>query len=959
MGGHDKGLSLGQRHVLADDSSHVLVAAGAGSGKTRLLVAYFLKALLEDGVPLEGLTAVTFTRKAAGELLSRIREALFEADRPDFARSLDSANIGTIHGLCSRLLRSDALAAGVDPAFTLLEAEAAALLREEVRAQVWSEVVEQATETELEVLALHRKTLEAELLPLYERLRGLGMEQPALVVEPLETPDPGAARETLRAAVKKALTAVAGRASAGSGGSADLLVLEHCLAWLEESSPKNEVDPQAAAGDYARNAAGALEITRKFFPSRRTKALQEDLEEVRAALTVYRRSLAAVSLAPMLGATNDLLGRFHRRYRERKRDGGLLDYSDLELGARALLKSQATDDAPVMGPDSRLMVDEFQDTNRLQCSIVDRLHPGATLIVGDERQSIYRFRGADVDVFVRRQAELLERAGDGVVHRLEVSYRARREVLEFINQLFAGSGFFGSLHRPLICGRAEEGRASPDGPMETERPARKLSPAVEILCAERPQSPLPNEPASTMQHAEAEAVADRVHRAVTHEHWEPREIVILLPALTHVDAYQSALAVRGVPTYVVRGKGYYSREEIFDMRSLLGVLVDPHDDLSLLALLRSPLVGLSDDTLLILAREARRRRADSLWSVVRERRSVEHLADDQAARLREALSALEDLAACPGRPGLARLVDRAMTAFDYDLCLLAGPEGRRRFANIRKLMRLADEFESVEGPDLAGFVRLLDTVGDLSDDEGSAPTLAEDENVVRVMSIHQAKGLEFPVVVLAGLGSNSPGTRTGAFLIGHDGRMAVVLKDSRRDPYEQHDLALGPAEEIEEEEARGEREEDVRLLYVAMTRAQERLFLVGARRSGGLDGCRLGRIALALGLGELPSAGDTWELEGLDALIEGVVAKPSRDDHSQVGRPSPEGYIRRFDETSDEAPEVPDASEIRPVFFEPRGAGAAVRRISYSSLAAYRRCPRRFYLERVLGRDGEAWRGGR
>ena len=176
----DQWLSPGQQGILADGSRRILVAAGAGSGKTRLLVAYFLKALLEDGVPLDGLAAVTFTKKAAAELLSRIREALYEAGRPDLARKLDGASIGTIHGLCSRLLRGNAVAAGIDPAFSVLEAEAASLLKEEVRAEIWSEAVEQATEAGLEVLARHRRTFEEELVPLYERLRSLGMARPAV-----------------------------------------------------------------------------------------------------------------------------------------------------------------------------------------------------------------------------------------------------------------------------------------------------------------------------------------------------------------------------------------------------------------------------------------------------------------------------------------------------------------------------------------------------------------------------------------------------------------------------------------------------------------------------------------------------------------------------------------------------------------------------------------------------------
>ncbi len=233
--GDDQWLSPGQQGILADESRRILVAAGAGSGKTRLLVAYFLKALLEDGVPLDGLAAVTFTRKAAAELLSRIREALYEAGRPDLARNLDGASIGTIHGLCSRLLRGNAVAAGIDPAFGVLEAEAATLLKEEVWAEIWSEAVEQATEAGLEVLARHHRTFEEELVPLYERLRSLGMARPAVRIAASAAPDLVRTRARLLAAAEGTLKAAGEPVGEARKGGADICLVEECLTWLTGS----------------------------------------------------------------------------------------------------------------------------------------------------------------------------------------------------------------------------------------------------------------------------------------------------------------------------------------------------------------------------------------------------------------------------------------------------------------------------------------------------------------------------------------------------------------------------------------------------------------------------------------------------------------------------------------------------------------------------------------------------
>jgi ATP-dependent helicase/nuclease subunit A len=468
---------------------------------------------------------------------------------------------------------------------------------------------------------------------------------------------------------------------------------------------------------------------------------------------------------------------------------------------------------------------------------------------------------------------------------------------------------------------------------------------------ERMEKAGPDARAPLMQEAEAEAVASRVRRLLDEEGWEQRDVVVLTPAQTHVDLYQQALLARGVDVYVVGGKGYYARDEVADLTSLLTLLLNTHDDLSLVTVLRSPLVGLSDDGLYLLGREARKARARSLWEVVRGGR-IPGLGEVDRRLLLDLVERLAALRRRVGRPGLARLLDDAASECGYDLCVLASPEGKRRFANVRKLMRMADDFEALEGPDLAGFVGAIESMGDLSEKEGSAPTLAEGENVVRVMTVHQAKGLEFPLVVLAGLGSDAPRGARSQFVLGSDGRVGVFLKGSQRSTYESCDLSWGPGAEIATAEDEKEREEDIRLLYVAMTRAKERLLLVGAKpRDDRLKSCRIGRIALGLGLDGLPAGGDTVPLEGLDAIMVGVPAfaaavegtGPAGAGVSPVDAgagPAEAGSSPR----AAEGPETPC-----PRFVERVPIGAGPGHVSFSALAVYQRCPRQFYLERMLG----------
>lgn len=983
-------LSDDQQQVVLDDGSPLLVAAGAGSGKTCLLVAHFLHALLEQGLRPEQLVAVTFTRKAAAELTSRIRAALEQQGRADLAQSLDAANIGTIHSLCRRLLRQRAVEAGVDPAAGILEAEAASLVKDRISREVWEAVVGAADDRQLEVLARGGARLRKQVVALYDRLRGLGCERPQVVIgdgagntaRPQHESVLDDLGSTLAHVIRDALAAAQACPRMGDSLRKDVARLEAALAWLDQ--------PLCAA-----ERAAQLDLTLDFFPTRKTASMEAAFRPVRDALSRYRAALAVFRLAPMVEVVNRLLEAFHEAYQAHKLDRCVLDFADLELQARKLVLTAyagGEGDGPartLLPAGSRVLIDEFQDTNELQCSILEGLGAEKLLMVGDERQSIYRFRGADVGVFRKRESQLLAAGPEGAagrLYRLDVNYRSQPEILAFINALFGHPAFFGDRFKPLLAAGSErltpekqcaaastaaaessgvatesaDGVAEPSGgAAEPDDSASGFSGAaadlsgalgestpfsVEVAVVRRGPVSDDGEETETMQQAEAAEVARTIRRLLDDEGWRQQDIAVLLPAQTYVDRYEQALIARGVGVYVVGGKGYYSQEEVADVTSLLRLLVNPHDDLALVTALRSPLVGLSDDALYLLGGERRKTGAQSLWQVVRGSGSRCLTADD-ARRLELFVERLLTMRRRVGRPGLAQLIDDAVSACDYDLCLLSAPGGKRRFANVRKMMRLAGDYEAVEGPDLAGFVSVLGSMGELTDHEGSAPTLAEGEDVVRIMTVHQAKGLEFPVVVLAGLGSDVHGAEAGDFMVSDDGRIGVFLRGSKHKTYEDADLSWGPAAAILAEERMKECEEDVRLLYVAMTRAKSRLILVGAvPQDGKLEKGRIGRIVRALGLEETPDAGTVFRVPGLDAVVRSPT--PSLPDATGVQPPT-------------EAASPPlQAVETSPSLLRLPVDHPLPSRISFSALAAYRQCPRKYYLERVLRLElGEGWNG--
>ncbi|MCJ7797286.1 MAG: UvrD-helicase domain-containing protein, partial [Thermoleophilia bacterium] len=549
------GLTPEQLRAVEAEEPRVFVAAGAGTGKTSLLVARYLRGLLHDGLGTEHLPTVTFTRKAAAEMKSRIRAGLLEADRPDLAWSLDSAPIGTIHGLCASLLRAHPLQAGVDPSFVVTGEAQASILQAEALDLGWESLVREADEELIGLLARHQRSIRTDALGLYLGLRGLGHDEPRFVV-----PAPGGLDEEkgrLAATGEAALAATAGMSlKATAAGNRERV--QECLAWLPEARPTWE-DLERAAKYIAHMGCGAL---RPVFEGWNT------------SLKEFRRVLGGHYLWPLANLVDRLLTLLGEEYVRRKTELGLLDFNDVEIRALELLDSGVRPYAD----DARLMVDEFQDTNGLQCRLIEKLGVATVLTVGDLYQSIYGFRGADVEVFRDQESAACGSASAASFHtRLTCNFRSREAVLRAINRIFSHPGLFGEGFADLDAARVgDQVRAGlPDARGE-------LSPAVELVVLDRGA---PGGGSTTWQENEARVVADLVAGLVREQGWRPRDVVVLLRALTHVHELEEALVAHGLPTYVVQGRGYYDREELGDLFALLRSLVNPHDDVSLVTAL--------------------------------------------------------------------------------------------------------------------------------------------------------------------------------------------------------------------------------------------------------------------------------------------------------------------------------------------------------------------------------------
>src|SRR5438477_4024554 len=787
----------------------VFVSAGAGTGKTKVLVERFARAVCDEGVDVESILVLTYTEKAAGELRSRVRAELTVRGRPDLARALDGAWISTIHGFCHRLLRSHPFAAGVDPRFRVVDDSQGRVLRGEAFEAALTEFCAQDDPARLRLLAVYGANgLRRMLTGVYETLRSAGRE---LVLELGEGPQLEARIGELRDAA---------RCLAEDSGSGD--------------TPRETARQALVLLDADARAERLCDLGDLRVRGERAATYEES-----------RRAVEQAALDELAAADRDLLqellAAFAAAYQEAKDRESALDFEDLQLRARDLLR----DDVAIREREQlrfrSIMVDEFQGTNRLQCELIDLIAVAQAerFFVGDEFQSIYGFRHADVQVFRERRGA----AGDGVFP-LTMNYRSRPEVLAVVNHLFGGD--FGDEFQPLAASR--------------DFPDPVFGPPVELLVTDKSSY------ADTDVHwrrGEARAIARRIRDLIDAGDATAGEIVLLFAAGTDAEWYEDELRTLGIATYRGTGRGYFGQQQVVDLLAYLGLLRNRYDDEALVSVLASPFVGISNDALVLLRRAAPKR---PLF-VALERDLPESLPERVAPLLRAFRQRYDRLTAASSRLSLERLCERVLAEHDYDLAVLATWDGRRRYANLRKLARLARSYEELRGPDVQGFVRFVRDQEAVGARELEAVAEEEGGDAVRLLTIHAAKGPEFKVVVVADAGRDKAPPAPHEILALSDGRFGFRVAD----PITSKPRGAYAFDAVQEARKAEERAERLRLYYVAMTRAIDRLIV-----SGSIDPARTADETTPIGwvlgrleaLKEIESAGgDPVELERQGARV--------------------------------------------------------------------------------------------
>ena len=967
---------------------HLSVTAGPGAGKTRVLVERYLGILGTQNVSVDNIVAITFTNRAANEMRERVRGAI-DALLRDAApverqrwlrhkRTLESAVITTIHGFCSRILHEFPVEANIDPQFVLLDEQQATMMLEAVVDDALSNAIHHGNEKIVKLAqgVGGRGVLSAVLAELYRKYRGEGL----------------------------ALTEIRQRAAANH-----LTPGDYAAAFRELDSRMSELLSDRVKTPKAREKQGELA---NEWPSVRAIASQppseqtiakycqaiEDLRDVRPAKNIIKKidtidqflwgedSTADDRFAgklPCIGfdllakdyalAVLNLMQEIESRLSEEKQKLSVVDFDDLQLRTLKLLNEHPQLMTRISERYRFFLVDEFQDTNGLQRDLMMKLglRRGANLfIVGDRKQSIYGFRGADVDVF-REMTDAIKAAG-GTERPLHLNFRSQRPLIDCLNLIFAKT------FRPRADVPPEQlpelGYVEHEASV-AEREARDAPPLVEFLVSILPDRQSADYSEDEVQsrydsrdarERDAAQLVERIHELTSGIdfslcdgdknadsslcHSSYGDIAVLFRALTGVGIYESALRRGGIPYLTVQGKGFYQREEITDLVQLLRFLDNTTDEIALAAVLRSPLGGISDNALFALRSaplvgeitDGKKLPRRNLWRAVRHHREIQFIEEGEHAELDRVAAFLGDMIERRSRYSIAGLLRHAVSAADFMAVIAANFDGAHRIANVEKLFRLAEAFEK-SGELIRDFVHYVEKFEEIGgrETEGQIDKTA---NVVRLMTIHQAKGLEFPVVILPELQRYASAQRDNSlFVLDRHRGFSVAVPDGRGG------VVRGASfKELRQRAGWREEFESMRLLYVAATRAEDRLIFSGAAAEKELKNLKETKREQWLAW--------LWQALELDEHPQTGVLKFGNDVHIDL-RVSREQFERVTTTTAAVSPLPIDSSQpldkvfplLRPVEAE---RGTTLRRFTVTQLINFQRCPRQYYFERLLRTPG-------
>lgn len=898
--------------------SNVSLLAGAGSGKTYVLMKRFVQILRSDlSVNPTNIVAITFTRKAADEIKGRVRQAVSECVEQaqndlerlrwqEHLQKVESAPISTIHSLCSRILRDNPVETQLDPEFTILEDfEAQDFFKETLQQYLRKNIKENA--------ALRRLVQTYGVNSFVNQVTALGDKLSELVREDNLAEPYLKAKEELPALQQKLFAAVRtvieAREALGAKTKGRQTLTE--AAGLLDEMQKQLLAPEPDCS--LLDASGVVKVSGKALAAELTnlKNLRHELNHV--LLNAKGCDLVQDWLA--------VLQEFYACLSARKQENNVLFNDDLDLLAIEHLQKNEALQQKYQERYKYIMVDEFQDTNERQRQLIYLLcgnkldNKNNLFIVGDVKQSIYRFRHADVSVFNRVKEDIAQNAGKNL--GMKTNFRSTQSIVESCNTAFCQ---LMDLPKEEICLEHHEG-ANTGG--------------AKVCLLQVPYKSKDDDLGAKEDkwQKEAEAIAAYLQQELPKVEPQLRpgaSKAILLRAMTHCEILRQTLQGYGINCVVVKGKGFYEQQEVLDILNLLAALHNRYASLELAGALRSNYFGLDDATLTQLFWQTDKDKP--LWDVLQAVGSGElqlNLQPEQQALAMHAAERLHSLRQAAALMALPELFAQLWDELKPEFVLSQQENGPSKLANVKKLRRLAQQYCQTKQASLAEWLQNVKDLRASSSKEPAATVQADD--ALQIMTIHNSKGLEFDLVILPQLDKSVKGdTASIKYLPGKEGEQGLLgIKVPDKEMQLQnsgvYELAKARDSELEEEESR-------RLLYVAMTRAQKQLLMVGTVAEEKLPEAVIG----------LPSAKGWWQQ--LQAVYE--------VDWDKQESSCP--WVRLLCAAA-LSPAVVQQGEqqqlaLEPLSLAPLPAYAACGRTCFtaSALQTYLHCQRQYYYQQVL-----------
>ena len=839
-------LTPGQKKCVDTLVGPVAVSAGAGSGKTFTLtrrIVHSLECGFVSGI--DEVLAITFTSKAAGEIKSRVKGALKACGRADQALLVDSAWISTIHGACARMLRAHALDLGIAPDFTVADEAAASDMLDAALEEVLgseNDIISPGDYDALFTEYAARQVGSVSAASVEGMVRDIviaAQSSPEGMASIVPAPSAASPCKLLArmASLAGDITAVCEAQKPGKTRDAFLDGTAHALEGLEAAQQQGE-EPSP---EQVLELFNAFPVPSRAFGTSEYKELAAEAAQGYLSLMMEARLALA---EPRMREVIDLSGRVFDAYRRRKHEAGMLDNDDLLTMASRMFSEHPEIAAEYADRFKLIMVDEFQDTDQLQVNMVKRMagkNFERLCTVGDAQQSIYRFRGADVSVYDRHLASVASTNEAGLIE-LADNFRSHVDVLAFVDCVFSQPSVFGRSFMSLSASR-DSGRI--------DCPYRGSDPRIEVQLTTYPRGVA----SDTARAAVAQRIAQRFAKLVDEGH-SAGDMVVLLGSMRCADVYADAIREQGLSCVVSGGSIFGRAPEVRLAVRLAEVIANPKDTEALFEVLSSEIFALTADDFIDLSTGL-----DELRGIPRRRSldsgvSVCAAAENDASLTPGLRAAVRTLKKATFRVRLEPL-SKVMEGVLIDSGWLRrledeGAEGLARAANVYKACRLARDIERRKGSGTAQTaVELRAHIEIAKEAPGSLSSKSGD--FVRIMTVHASKGLEFPIVAVAELRSDEVRssrmvrtTLNGKTYLSLDAgatatrltakQSQLIAKCTSVDPFEgdeddefyqqliENPGGHSPVEvrcAIRQHEHLGETEETRRLLYVALTRAQE------------------------------------------------------------------------------------------------------------------------------------------